>query len=154
MDLALIWGPSFGNADLAIADDDLVGDEGLHTAILLSLFTDRRAEDDDRLPSEDGDRRGWWADEFAEIEGDQIGSRLWLLDRSARRADVLREAEEFDREALAWMIEDRVTDKIDVAITAEAIGGALALVHAITIYRPAQDPVTFRYAHAWDAVAS
>lgn len=145
--MALVW--ASGSADLAVAADDVLSDEGLQTAVALSLFTDRRAEDDDSLPAEDGDRRGWWADEFAERAGDRIGSRLWLLDRSTQRDDVLREAEEFDREALAWMIEDRVTDRIDVAVTADHGG----LVHAITIYRPGGTQVSFRFARPWDAEA-
>jgi phage gp46-like protein len=94
-DLALVWGSS-GGGDVALVDSDLASDHGLTTAVLLSLFTDRRAEDDDTPPSgDDSDRRGWWADEFAEVEGDKIGSRLWLLDRSKRTADVALRAEQY-----------------------------------------------------------
>lgn len=116
---------------------------------MLSLFTDRLAEGDDALPAEDGDRRGWWADEFAEVEGDRFGSRLWLLDRSTGRADVVRRAEEIAREALQWMIDDHVAEGVDVAV--ELAGSMLAI--AVTVHRPAADPLAFLFQHAWSAHA-
>lgn len=138
-----------GELDLVITDDDLASDEGLRSAVLLSLFADRRAEDDDVLPAADGDLRGWWADEFADVNGDRCGSRLWLLDRSKRLADVVPKAEEFAREALAWLLEDKVAESVDVL--AEVQGQMLALL--VTVTRPGADPVSFRFAHAWDGEA-
>ena len=154
-DIALIW-QNDGTADIGLENDDVAADEGLRTAVLLSLFTDRRADDGDRLPGDDDDRRGWWADEFAEVEGDLHGSRLWLLDRAARREDVPGLAVEYAREAFNWMIEDRIIERVDVV--AETADNMLAL--QVTIYRPGRDPVTFRvmtgfrFAHAWDGEAA
>lgn len=143
-DLALVWGVS--SADLAVIDSDLASDMGLDTAVSLSLFTDRRCEDDDVPPSgDDRDRRGWWADQFAAVEGDLIGSRLWLLDRSTLNRETILRAEQYDREALAWMIEDGVVSSIDVAVAVAAQN----LLHAITLHRPNRDPVTLRFAHVW-----
>jgi phage gp46-like protein len=135
--------------DMSIVEDDLAPEDGLRTAILLSLFTDRRAEDDNILPADDGDQRGWWADEFADLEGDRHGSRLWLLDRSKRLEDVVPRAEEFARESLAWLLEDKVAERVEVV--AEVSGQRLALL--VTVYRPAADPVTFRFSHVWDGEA-
>jgi len=151
-DLALVWSPERGNADLVIATslDDLAADDGLGTSLFLSLFTDRRAEDDDRLPSDDGDRRGWWADEFAEVPGDRFGSRLWLLDRSVRTPDVLPLAEQYVREAVAWLIADRVTERIDVSVSFQ---GAWML-HRVEVYRPTGDPARYLFAQPWDAMAA
>lgn len=152
-DLALAWIPDEGCADLVIDEDvdDLAGDAGLHTALILSLFADRRAEADDALPAEGGDRRGWWADEFAPVVGDKFGSRLWLLDRSARKADVARDAEAYAREATAWLVEDGVAERVDVEAELGAAPIDLALL--VTVHRPASAPVTFRYAHVWDSLA-
>ena len=53
--------------------------EPLVRAVIISLFTWRRARPDDDLP---GDlRMGWWGDTYAGTEGDRFGSRLWLLSR-------------------------------------------------------------------------
>lgn len=143
-DIYLVW--EAGTIDLSMRKDDVAEDLGLRTACLLSLFTDRRAEDDDPLPALDNDRRGWWADEFALVPGDKIGSRLWLLDRSKRTGDIPRRAEELVREALQWMLEDRVAERIDVVVETREV----ALLIQVTLFRPQRDPVTFRFAHVWD----
>lgn len=146
-DLALTWSNTTGDADFSIIDSDLASDRGLITAVLLSLFTDRRAEADDVPPSGDSqDRRGWWADEFSAVEGDRIGSRLWLLDRSKRTNETVMRAQEYVREALAWMVEDRVVESIDVVVEATARD----LVIAGALNRPGRDPVPFRFAQKWD----
>ena len=148
-DLALTWSNELGCADISRVeyDGDLATDGGLETAVLLSLFTDRRAEPDDKPPSgDDTDRRGWWADEFAEKTGDLFGSRLWLLDRSTLTSETVLRAEEYVREALAWMIEDRVVASIDVTIDRTANG----LLIGVGLQRPGRDPVAFRFAHTWD----
>jgi len=146
-DLALTWSNATGDADLSLIDSDLASDRGLETAVALSLFTDRRAETDDTPPSGDArDRRGWWADQFAAVAGDRIGSRLWLLDRSKRVNETVLRATEYVREALAWMLEDRVVASIDVDVeTTDA-----ALLIAVGLQRPGRDPVSFRFAHTWD----
>jgi phage gp46-like protein len=120
-------------------------DDGLQTAVVISLFTDRRAEPDDELPSGD-DRRGWWGDTFAEIEGDKIGSRLWLLSREKQLASVLNRAREYSLEALQWLIDDGVASSIN--IEAEIVRpGMLGL--SVEIKRPVKPPVQYRFETFW-----
>lgn len=148
-DLALTWSTSLLSADLSMIDSDLASDTGMETAVMLSLFTDRRAEDDDAPPSgDDSDRRGWWADQFAAVEGDRFGSRLWLLARSKRTEEVRKRADEYCREALAWMIEDRVAQRFDIAteLTTQA------LLIGVTVHRPGREPVALRFAHVWTSL--
>jgi hypothetical protein len=66
-----IWQPWKGQSDWAIADADEPQNRGglrakgaLHTAIILSLFTDKRIKPDHPLfyLVEDGDPRGWFGD--------------------------------------------------------------------------------------------
>lgn len=149
-DLALVWDVVLGDADLTMIDSDLASDRGLETAVILSLFTDRRVETDDKPPSgDDRDRRGWWADQFAAVDGDRIGSRLWLLDRSKRTNETALRAKEYVAEALAWMLVDRVVAGIDIQTETTAS----ALLIAIGLQRPGRDPVFYRFAHVWDHVA-
>ncbi len=146
-DLALRWNVAAGVADLLMIDSDLASDRGLETAVLLSLMLDRRAEPDDVPPSGDAtDRRGWWADAFLPVEGDKIGSRLWLLDRAKRTNETALRAKEYTLEALAWMIADRVVAGIEVAI--ELTDRALLIT--VQLQRPGRDPLSLRYARAWD----
>jgi len=94
------------------ADGGLAAGDPLHSAVMVSLFTDRRAGPDDVLTDGSTDRRGWWGDAYAES---RIGSRLWLLRRRKRDAETLRLAEDAAREALLWMIRDGVAARIDVS---------------------------------------
>lgn len=146
-DIALSWSNASGAADLVLLDDDLASDRGLTTAVAIALFTDRRAADDDTPPSGDErDRRGWWGDEFADTEGDKIGSRLWLLDRAKRTREVTLLAEQYVREALAWMLEDRVIASLGVTVETQGDG----LLFAVELTRPGRDPISFRFAHTWE----
>jgi phage gp46-like protein len=149
-DILLTWDPVHAAADLSIEANDLAREYGLETAVLISLFTDRRADDGDTLPDESTDRRGWWGDAVPVVEGDQIGSRLWLLDRAKQTPSVLRQAEEFALEALQWLVDDKVAARIEA--TAEIIRpGVRGLT--IFIYRPGRaDPARFRYDSVWSAM--
>ena len=102
-----------GIPDLVFADGDLVIDESLLPAILLSLMTDRLAEPNDVLPDGSTDHRGWWADAYLE-GGDRFGSRLWLLNRAKNVPDEVRRAREYAQEALAWLIEDGIAAEVNV----------------------------------------
>lgn len=148
-DLALTWDAATGDADLSLIDSDLASDRGLETAVLLSLFLDRRAEPDDKPPSGDAtDRRGWWADQLATVEGDRYGSRLWLLDRATIRSELAARAKQYAEEALAWMIEDRVVSGVEV--TTETTRNALFI--SVGLQRPGRDPITYRFMHVWDSI--
>lgn len=148
-DLAIAWDNKVGAGDLVMIDSDLASDQGIITAVILSLFLDRRAFDDDAPPSGDpDDRRGWWADQFAENEGDLVGSRLWLLDRSAFTGELPRLAEQYARESLQWMIDDDVASSIDIEIDTSTTG---QLLIGGTVNRPGRDAISFRFAHVWDS---
>lgn len=87
----------------------------LARAVAISLFAWRRARPDDRLPGTT--RNGWWGDTWPDVEGDRIGSRLWLLSREVLSQDVLLRAEEYAREALAWLVEDGIAAGVSVSAT-------------------------------------
>lgn len=147
-DLALVWDSATGSADLEFASNDLSTDDGLETAVMISLFTDRYAESSDDLPDGETDRRGWWADD----PEDRIGSRLWTLARSTDTADVLPRMVALAKEALQWMVDDNVAAAVDVE--AESIVGSgrdRYAVLAVTIHRPKVDPVNYRWNFNWVA---
>ncbi|MEM7608182.1 MAG: phage GP46 family protein [Myxococcota bacterium] len=140
--MALRFNPAKGTIDLLFNDDgSLVDDEtrALETAVLVSLHTNRRVE-----PSEvarNVSRGGWWGDAYRP-EGEPLeGSRLWLLtsaDSSER--DLVQRAQEYARNALAWMLEDDVVeslevvaervrpDLIDLTVAAKVADGRRALI--------------------------
>lgn len=97
-DIALTW--IDGQGDIAIEQDELVLDDSLTNAIIISLFTDLRI---------DG-QRGWWGDSFDR----PIGSKLWLLNREKQLAEVLEDAKAYAEEALQWLIDDKLVQAIEV----------------------------------------
>lgn len=133
--------------DLQIVNGDLAGDNGLETAISISLFTDRRVSDEE-LPQLEKDKRGWWGDMFPEIDQDQIGSRLWLLNREKRTLETLRRAEDYAKEALKWLIDDGVASSISALATYDS---NKFLQLAIDITRPSGR--TSRFQVLWDEQA-
>ena len=146
-DLALIPNPDFA-CDLGIVKNDLAVDDGLETAIILSLFTDRRAADEDVMPLGESDRRGWFGDAAPVVAGDRIGSRLWMLTREKQTQETLARAKEFCVEALAWLVEDRIASSVDV-VTEYAAPGMLAI--GVVVNKPNVDPVLFRWNYTWAA---
>lgn len=148
-DLALIWDAPAGTADLAVTDGALATDAGLRTAVIISIFTDRRARPDDVLPADDGDRRGWWGDVEPRVANDQIGSRLWLLAREKATTQTLNRARDYAAEALAWLIDDGVAKAVDIEV--EAIGSPLSLVLALGVVVMRADGSRSRFALTWSA---
>ncbi|MFV4846653.1 phage GP46 family protein [Edwardsiella tarda] len=138
---------SFWNADEILADwqegrGALLSGIDLQTAILISLFTDRLARADDRF--EGSDRRGWWGDSGDSV---QLGSRLWLLRREKLTTDVARRAEEYAREALAWLKDDGVVGDV-IPVTQIVMPNRLNLI--IRYREPDKDWQEFRFFWIWE----
>lgn len=97
-DIAIVWRD--GRGQLIQNGADLLTDSSIETAVIISLFTDRRAQPSDRIPDGTSDRRGWWADSFRQRP---IGSRLWLLGREKTLPAVVTRTQAYADEALAWL---------------------------------------------------
>jgi phage gp46-like protein len=147
-DLALRWSNAAWSADLFLDGARLATDDGLQTAIIVSLMTNRRADADDPLPAP-GERGGWWGDVLAGAAGDRIGSRLWLLAREKRLQSVIARAREYVIEALAWLIEDGVARTVEVSAEAQ---GEQTLAFGVFITRP-EGPGRQRFDFTWEATA-
>jgi phage gp46-like protein len=138
-DIKIRWDLDLLEGDFLFENNDFVTDEGLGTAVLISWFTDQRATDADLLDEVSGsgdeiDKRGWWGDLVDPIVvGDQIGSKLWLLERSKTTQENLTLAEERGELALEWMKEDGIAKEIAVTATKikKGAGYVLALVAKI-----------------------
>lgn len=133
-------------ADYLLDSLGLAEDEGLETAVIISLFTDRRANADDVIPDGSTELRGWFGDAFNDDDHDQIGSRLWLLSREKQLPSVLVRAQQYAQEALQWLIDDGVAQSVEV-VASNPRDGILAL--AVSIYRPLQPVTQFRFDAFW-----
>jgi phage gp46-like protein len=115
-------------------------------AVVISLFTWKRAQPDDDLPA--GERMGWWGDSFPTQPNDRIGSRLWLLSRAKLLPDTVARAKEYAQEALQWLVDDGVASRIEVEAERQ---GQSTLALACRIYKPeATSPVDVRFTNVWD----
>lgn len=150
-DIALSF-DDFAGADVRLAGGDLVVDEGLESAVLVSLFTDRRASLEQLRPGDDTtDLRGWWGDVVPAAAGDETGSHLWLLQREKQEPAVLARAKQYAEAALQWMVDDKVASRIEVA-TEFVARGVMAIT--ATIARPDGSRVRYRYDYEWAAQAA
>lgn len=142
-DVELAWDGM--GADASLDQYDLRSENGLRTAVMLSLFADRRAGSDDIV--DDDDKRGWWADMFA---ARPIGSRLWLLDREKDLPEVVNKAHDYAREALEWLVEDGIAKTVEVDVTSES---AEHLEIHVRIKRPNNDLLKMKFQRRWQTEA-
>jgi phage gp46-like protein len=97
--------------DIALGESDVLLDESILSAVLVSLFCDANA--DDLLP---GERRGYWADEDAQRP---VGSLLWVLDRAKATQETRARARDAAEDSLRWMIDEGIAEQITVDATYE-----------------------------------
>lgn len=84
----------------------------LTRAVVISLFTHRRADPDDNADVP----MGWWGDTWPVVANDRYGSKLWLLQRSKLTNALVNTVRNYLREALQWMLDDGVVSRIDIDI--------------------------------------
>lgn len=133
--------------DFALDGFLLAEDDGLVTAVIISLFTDRQANPDDTLPN-GKHRRGWWGDDFAATPGDKIGSRLWLNESAKQLGSVLIKDKSYAQEALQWLLDDGVASRVEVAAS-NPKSGVRALTIAIS--RPGKPVARYQFERFWKA---
>ncbi len=147
-DLAFVAQGEAGIADLALESGDFKADNGLETAVLVSLFTDRFVPFAD-LPENVEDPRGWWADALSDVAGDRIGSRLWLVfDRGKLDVNAQNDAKDYAEEALAWLVDVGLASRV---IVETSVATGVQLTISVRIFRPTGDSIPFKY--IWDGQA-
>ena len=147
-DIRMIWDNTRTLGDWGLAQGDVETGQDLETACLVSIFTDKLATPDFVPTDGTSDRRGWWADPY--LEG-PLGSNLWQLERAKKLRNTLGDARRFTLDSLQWLIEDGVAKTIECNtawITSTMLGIAVAII------KPDGSETRFRYAWAWDALAT
>ena len=151
-DIALQFDLDQEGIDLGeLIQNDLAQDEGLETAVIISLFSDHRVTREEAA-RDDTDLRGWWADSVDPlVETDSIGSKLWLLSREKSTDETLSRARQYCEEALQWLLDESVADSLTVETSYEDYAGdvkSLMLID-IQITRPEGDVVRFKFYNEW-----
>jgi len=132
-----------GAFDIQIGfDGDIQTEDFFDSAIVVSLFSDRRANEAE--VSESSRRRGWIGNEYT--PGFEMGSKLWIFEQSRLTRTVIGELENAARAALQWLVDEGFAVSIG-EITARPFGnGGLAL--EVEIFRTTSI-VTRRYFELW-----
>lgn len=142
----LVFDNETRTTDLERDGGNIIVSDLLDTAVLISLFTRRRALPTDEIPNPGGDLGGWWATPYEDTDGDEMGSRLWLLSRSVLTNANLNLAKAYIEEALAWMVEDGTAARVVVEVWRQ---NPDVLGFSVQIYKP--DEVSTRWERVWTA---
>lgn len=149
-DILIDWNADIIGGDITLNGVDLgKGREfALPTAVIMSLFTWRRAGPDDNV--EQGDNKfGWWGDTYPRAENHKIGSRLWLFLRSKITNETIEGVRGACEEALAWIIEDGIAQRIDVVVSRRGLD---SLDFLISIYFVDGQTANLRFTDIWNAM--
>ena len=150
-DITTIWDYVNNRGDWQVQAGALASGDDLTTAVLISLFTDRRAAPSDVIPDGTTNRRGWWADIDTSGNLDEWGSRLWLLDRSkSPTQQVLNDAITYCNEALAWMVTDGVAASVNVTAQWNAVN---FLAIQVIINKIDGTTVSLQFQQLWSEIA-
>lgn len=145
-DIALNWDPSALIANMTLDGSDLKTGDELSSAVIISLFTWRRANPDDELPNDQSGKMGWWGDSYPSVENDKIGSRLWLYRRKKITATVIAELHEVVEEALEHLIDDGVAESVDVNLARQ---GMDMVSGTIKINSHSGEAFTLQFSEIW-----
>jgi phage gp46-like protein len=140
-DAVLTIDPSSGAYDFSLDDNgDILTDQFFDTAILYSLFGERRASPDEMV--EPQQRRGWIGNS-ADFEN---GSKLWLLSQSRLTRDTLNRIQDEAQKALQWLVDDGFAVSIDQPVAALSNG---RVTLEVTIRR-SRDKVDRKFFTLWE----
>lgn len=103
--------------DLVRGTGNLETDEGLESAVVVSLFSDARASAEDGLDA-GADRRGWWGEAYLDDPSIAFGSKLWLIHRKGKAVPQLQiQAVKWAEDALKWLITAGVASSVKASTT-------------------------------------
>jgi len=112
-------------------------EEAVDTAILMSLFCERRANASEVPVS--SQRRGWIGNEST--PGFENGSKFWLYEQSRITRTTLNNIETAVRNGLQWFVDDGIATKITVTMELSGL--------TVVIERPNSN-VDKRYYELWN----
>ncbi|MNU43025.1 Phage protein GP46 [compost metagenome] len=122
----------------------------LARAVVISLFTWRRALDSD--PVDDADLQGWWGDSFPSVADDRIGSRLWLLRRRTLTDQTRIDAIAYARQALQWMIDDGILAEVEIA--AERQGRERLAMRIVGVHSDGANELLADFNDIWQVITN
>ena len=140
-DAVLTIDPTTGAYDFEIdGDGDIKTVDFFDTAILYSLFGERRASADEVVDAHR--RRGWIGN--SDFEN---GSKLWLYSQARLTRDTMNSVQDEAKKSLDWMVEDGLA--VSIGDPTVALSGGRLLLEVI-ISR-SRDKIDRRLYDVWEA---
>lgn len=129
------------DVELNTAQNDLETTDELYTALLLSIFCNKRADKDDAL---NGlyEHHGYWADT---VFGFELGSKLYLLESRKLDDKTVLDARDYIIEATQWLLSDGWLKSIEV--TTSNVNGILEM--NITGVKDESTPFYYGFSLNW-----
>jgi len=140
---AVLAADSTGLYDFSLdASGDILTEDFFDTAILMSLFCERRAIASEMPASHL--RRGWIGNEST--PGFEIGSKVWLYEQSRLTRATLNGINSVIKESLQWTIDDNIALEVAASST---LSRNNSITVEVTITRP-NSKVEKRYFELWE----
>lgn len=140
-DAILTINATYGVYDFTLdSEGDIATEDSFETAILYSLFGERRASHEEVI---DHPRRRGWIGNDDDFEN---GSKLWLLDQSRLTRETLNRLEDEAAKALQWLVDDNLAVAIDGVSTSMSNGEVFIDV----IIRRSRDQIDRRSYLMWE----
>lgn len=127
-------------------DGDILSEDFFDSAIIVSMFAERRANESEVLESRA--RRGWIGNEST--PDFEIGSKLWLYEQSRLTSSVISGIGIEVRKSLQWLVDDGFAESIDAVLPIVTSTGVNL---EVTIRRP-NSLVDKRHFVLWDNTPS
>lgn len=103
-----------GYWDIDTENGDFVKTDSLDTALYMSVFCEKRANQ----VSEPSLRRGHFTNQFSRVTGYEIGSLFWLYTSQAKNTTAnLTLLENTVNDGLRWLVDDAIISKVNVSAT-------------------------------------
>jgi len=132
-----------GYYDFSITNGDFTLTYGFETALLMSIYCEKRATQSEVPRAEL--RRGWWGNRVNDYDNYEQGSKLWLLDQSRNNLNLLNLVNTYSNDGLKWLIDDSHATKIETNSNFSTEGVELS----IKLYR-SQDFIINNSFLLWD----
>lgn len=132
-------------------DRDVDRDPGFETAVIITLGTDKYAEEGDPLPEDSGYRGGWWGDAVPPVSDYQMGTKLWLLKRAKTVTEIPAIAKEYLLDGFQWMIDDEIVETINVSVERRR-DMKTTLAFTLEFIKPEiTDSIFYKFFYNWEA---
>jgi len=120
----------FGLYDIALdSDGDISSVQSFDTAILMSLFEEKRADSSEVAITQN--RRGYWGNEFYQDVADrEQGSKIWLYEQARLNQDTINGIDDATNDCLLWLVEQQFIKSIDINVNSQrgVVVGNVSLV--------------------------